>query len=152
MCRYIWFLCWVQQHWRRALMKMPFACFEPHSSKHPLNFRYVGTVLQFLTCPEPVPDWCHCQFCSKNHITPNHQADFYCVQHSPSLVCSGKESPVLTHLWDDSWAAWALKSLPVFFPPWVKTWTLPSFGLKDSAGDLKRWATLFKDIIGFIRL
>ena len=104
------------------------ACFEPHSSKHPLNFRYVGTVLQFLTCPESVPDWCHCQFCSRNHITPNHQADFYCVQLSPSLVCSGKESPVLTHLWDDSWAVWALKSLPVFFPPsWVKNMDLTQF-------------------------
>ena len=30
--------------------------FKPHSSKHPLNFRYVGTVLHFLTSPEPLPD------------------------------------------------------------------------------------------------
>lgn len=32
----------------------------------------------------------------------------------------------------------------------LKTWTLPSFGLKDSAGDLKRWTTLCRDIIGFL--
>lgn len=88
-----------------------------HPNIH-LNSRYVGAALHFLTCPGPLPDLCHCQFCSRSHFTSNHLADAHSVQHSPNLVCSGKETPVLSHLWDDSWVAWTLSLSQFFFLPY----------------------------------
>lgn len=117
-----------------------------------LNSRYVGTTLHFLTYPVTLWDLGHYHICSRSYFTSNYLADAHRVPHPPILVCSGRETAVLSHLRDDSWVAWALSFSPLLVLLKVKAWTLPGLGLEDSDGDLKRWTTFFRNIIGLMRL
>ena len=92
MCRDVQFPFSVGQH-LRSLLVVPseLNLIHPNICKHP---RYVGAALYFLTCPGPLPDFCHWQFLWPKPFHLSHLAGTHSVQHSPTTVCSGKETLV----------------------------------------------------------
>lgn len=113
---------------------------------HP-NTRYVGTASCFLTSPgarsmSPATVW------QKSRHVYTCQVPTVCISSIP--VRLGRETPVFSHLQDDSWAA---RALFLFVALWrVGLCTLPCFGLEDSVADWRRWTPFFRDIVSLVIL
>lgn len=100
-----------------------------------------------MKCPGPLPDFCHCQFCSRSLLTSTTWLlPTVCVTHPPH--CAQGRKP---HYLRSQEGFLGSLSTHFFFSDKLGHGHGP-FLAQDSADDLQRWMTLFRNTVGLMWL
>lgn len=128
-----------------SLVSVPSAWIEPHTSGNPHKFQVCGNGLALFKCPGPLPDFCHYQFCSRRLFTSTTWLlPTMCITYPP--YCAQGRKP---HDLRSQEGFLGSLSTSFFLSDRLGHGTRP-FLPQDSADDLKRWMTLFRNPIGLV--